>query len=149
MNGHDPAALATSFRDLIADIGKPDTQPVDTGDGSFRLPNVSLNQILMGDPGFGANDQNAVDDHVVDCLCQLNRPDLSRLTAAFEDIVSTPPTSKQFVSLAMALDSHLGEPTRYYANVIESASDEWLAEFINRIGLEEIVIGMIAERQQC
>ena len=144
MNSHDPAELAIGFRDLVADIGKPETQPTDLGDGRFQLPNLSLCQILMGDSNFGVMDRNAVDDHVVDCLCQRSRQDLRQLIAAFEEITSNPPTSKQFVTLAMALDGHMGDATRYYEEVIKSTSEEWIAGFIGRIGLERIIQVAIA-----
>jgi len=148
-NGHEAVALASRFRNLTADIGNPETPPVEVPNGSFQLPNVILSQMLMGDPAFGASDRNAVDDHVVDCLSQLNRSDLSQLAVAFEDITGMPPTSKQFVNLAMTLDSHLGEPTRYYENVVKNASEGWVEAFIGRIGLEGIVMTMIQESQRC
>ena len=143
MNRHESAELENEFRDLLANVGTPG-QAIDSGDGTFQLPGLSLRQIVMGDPNFGAKDHNAVDDHVVDCLCQLGRPDLSRLSEAFEEIISNPPTSKQFVILAMALDGHLGEAARYYAEVIKNTSEVWIAEFMGRIGLEDVIQAAIA-----
>jgi len=144
MNSLDSAELATEFFELVADAGSPEVRAIDSGNGTFQLPDLSLRQILMGDSKFGANDQNAVDDHVVDCLCQASRSELDKLTEAFKAITSSPPTSKQFVTLAMALDGHLGNPTRYYAEVIKSASEEWIEEFMGRIGVEDVIQGAIA-----
>ena len=144
-NGHNLADLATKFQEFVGEVGKPETQPVDAGNGIFRLPNLSLRQILMGDSAFGENDKNAVDDHVVDCLCQTGRADIGNLTAAFEEITGNPPNSKQFVTLAMALDSHLGKPTRYYNNVIQNTSEAWITEFVARIGLDDLIQAAIAD----
>jgi hypothetical protein len=52
-NGCGIADLATTFQRLVIDVGKPETQPVDAGNGIFQLPNLSLRQILMGDAEFG------------------------------------------------------------------------------------------------
>lgn len=145
MNRHGSAELAAEFFELVADVGSPEVRAIDSGNGTFQLPDLSLRQILMGDTKFGANDQNAVDDHVVDCLFQKNRTELTQLSAAFEAITSNPPTSKQFVTLAMALDGHLGNPTRYYEEVIKSTSEEWIGEFIGRIGLETVIQAAIAD----
>ncbi len=144
-NSHDSAELATEFFELVADVGSPEVRAIDSGNGTFQIPDLNLRQISMGDSNFGANDQNAVDDHVVDCLYQAGRSDLSQLSAAFEAITSNPPTSKQFVTLAMALDGHLGNPTRYYEEVIKSASEEWISQFIGRIGLEDVIQAAIAD----
>jgi len=144
MNGHNLAELASSFRDLVADIGKPETQPVDTGHGIYRLPNLNLYQILMGDSRFGANDRNAVDDHVVDCLLQTGRTDLVQLMESFEKINGNPPTSKQIVTLGMALDGHMGNPARYYEHVIKDAPEEWISEFMNKVSLEGLIQSSLA-----
>lgn len=144
-NGYDLSELATGLRELVFAIGKPEFQAVDSGMGIFQLPNVSLLQILMGDSDFGESDKNAVDDHVVDCLCQASRSDLTELSAAFEAITRYPPTSKEFVTLAMALDGHLGNPARYYEDVIKSASEKWIAELVGTIGLEGVIQAAIAD----
>ncbi len=68
-----------------------------------------------------------------------------QLTEAFKAITNEPPNSKQFVTLAMALDSHLGSPTHYYEEVIKSASEEWVRNFMGRIGLADIIEAAIAE----
>lgn len=144
MNGHEAAELATGFSDLVANVGTREVQAIDSGNGTYQLPGLTLRQIVMGDPEFGGNDHNAVDDHVVDCLCQAGRSELAQLTGAFETITSNPPTSKQFVTLAMALDGHLGKPTRYYEEVVKSTSEVWIAEFMDKIGLEDVIQAAIA-----
>lgn len=139
MNGHDLATLATAFRDLVTDIGGPDTQPMEIRDGLFQISNLTLNQIVMGDSNFGEDNRNAVDDHVVDCLSRAGRQELGPLLAAFEEISGNQPTSKQIVILAMALDGHLGDATGYYENAIKSVSEEWIKDLIERVGLGRVI----------
>ena len=93
----------------------------------------------MGDPSFGLPDYNTIDDHILDCLILQNAPGFSQLVERFEAIIGETASSKQQVALSMALDGYLGGPSGYYEKVLQHSSVEWVKEFVERMGITQIL----------
>ena len=104
-----------------------------------QFDNVTISQVLLGDPTFGSHEQHTVEDHIIQFLHQQESRDPSELAKVVEGHLGRVLGLKQRVQLAMVIDDYSSAPRGFYERVVEHTSNESLEVLAGTIGIAQVI----------
>ena len=112
-------------------------EPLGDGPWLCRVHNVTMGQILLGDPSTPG--KAAIEDHMLEFLQDQADRDPSALTPVVGNHLGIDLSPKQQVLLAMIRDDYWTAAARFYDNVLKCASDDQLRALAERVGFTELM----------
>ncbi|MBI2322922.1 MAG: hypothetical protein HYU88_12740 [Chloroflexi bacterium] len=141
-DGEQTAKLHSDFCTRMANLarsGNNDPVVVHSDPALVRIGELKLAQILFGDPGFGAHDEHAVEDHILAFLKDQPTRDPAPLVAAVRRKLGSPVTPKQQVLLAMVREQYWSSAAGFYERVVSAVPAERLQALGESVGLGRVM----------
>lgn len=142
INGSAPRDLHRGFIGRISELARElNIQPVVIQDDPAvaGIGQLSVAQVLFGDPGFGNFAMHRVEDHMLKFLQEQPTRDPTQIAKIVEQQINVRLTQKQLIHLAIARVGYWGGEAGFYERVIGDVPDTSLLTFSDTVGLTSVL----------